>query len=121
LAEEITIWAVIHDDERVIFLFNYAMKCHDIWVGRCTFVESDLLDMKTSLAGGVPRRCVKKTFDGVGRGIERRRTKVDRAVYDPITAITQDAYEFEGAIVDESADNGGTREVVGRHIVEQGL
>ena len=79
------------------------------------------MDMKTSLAGGVPRRCVKKAFDGVGRGIECRRTKVDRAINDPITAITQDAYEFDGTIVDESADSGGTRKVVGRHIAEQGL
>ena len=97
------------------------MKCNDIRVGRCTFVESDLLIMKTSLAGGVPRWCVKKAFDGVGRGIECRRAKVDRAINDPITAITQDAYELEGAFVDESTDSGGTRKVVGRHMAEQGL
>jgi hypothetical protein len=121
LAEEITIGTVIHDDERAIFLLNDAMECHDIRVGRCTFVESDLLDVKTSLAGGVPRRCVKKAFDGVGWGIECRRTKVDRAINDTVAAITQDAYEFEGAIVDDSADSGGTRKVVGRHIAEQDL
>ena len=55
-------------------------------------------DRKTSLADGVPHRCVEKAFDGVGRGIVSSRAKVDRAINDPITAITQDAYEFEGTI-----------------------
>jgi hypothetical protein len=64
---------------------------------------------------------VKKTLDGVGWRIVGSRTKVDRAINDPITAITQDAYELEGAIVDESADRGRTRKGTGRHIAKQGL
>jgi hypothetical protein len=115
LAKEITIWTVIHNDEGAIVLFDDAVKCDDIRVGRCTFVESNLLDMKASLADSVSRRRVKKTLDGVGRGIVGSRTKVDRAINDPVTAITQDAYEFEGAIVDESADRGGARKGSGRH------
>lgn len=77
--------------------------------------------MKASLADSVSCRRVKKTLDGVGRGIVGSRTKVDRAINDPVTAITQDAYEFEGAIVDESADCGGARKGSGRHIAKQGL
>jgi hypothetical protein len=72
--------------------------------------------MKASLADSVSCRRVKKTLDGVGRGIVDSRTKVDRAINDPVTAITQNAYEFEGAIVDESADCGGARKGTGRHI-----
>jgi 23S rRNA U2552 (ribose-2'-O)-methylase RlmE/FtsJ len=121
LAKEIPIWTVIHDDEGAVLLFNDAMKCDDIRVGWCTFVKRDLLDMKASLADAVPCRCVKKAFDGVGRGIVGSRAKVDRAIDDSVTAITQDAYEFEGAIVDTSADSGGTWKVIRRHIAEQGL
>jgi hypothetical protein len=121
LAEEIPIWTVIHDDEGAVFLFNDAMKCDNVWVGRCTLVKGDLLDMETSLADGVPRRCVEKAFDGVGWGIVSSRAKVDRTINDPITAITQDAYEFEGAIVDKSSDCWRTRKVGGRHIVEWGM
>ena len=82
-------------------------------------MESDLLEMKTSLADSVPRRCVKKALDGVGRGFGGSRAKVDRAINNSVTAITQDAYELEGAIVDESADGGGTRKVSGRHIAQE--
>ena len=79
------------------------------------------MDMKASLAVSVPCRRVKKTLDGVGRGVVGSRTKVDRAINDPVTAITQDAYEFEGAIVNDSADRGGTRKGTGRHIAKRGL
>jgi hypothetical protein len=121
LAKEITIWTVIHDNEGAVILLNNAVKCDDIWVGRCAFVEGDLLYMKTSLADSVPCRRVKKALDCVGRRIANRRAMVDRAIYDPVTAITQDAYEFECAIVNESANRGGTRKVTGRHCAKQGL
>lgn len=84
-------------------------------------MKRDLLDMKASLTGAVPSRCVKKALDGVGRGIVGSRAKVDCAIDDTVTAITQDAYEFEGAIVDTSADSGGTWKVIRRHMAEQGL
>ena len=76
--------------------------------------------MKTSLATSVSCWRVKQAFDGVGWAIGCR-AKVDRAINDSITAMAQDAHKFEGAIVDESADSGGTRKVAGRHTAGKGL
>ena len=84
-------------------------------------MKGNLLHMKTSLASGVPCRRVKKAFDGVGRAIKGSRAKVDRAINDSITAMTQDTHEFEGAVVDESADSWGARKVAGRHTAGNGL
>ena len=88
---------------------------------RCKLMKGDLLHMKTSLAAGVSCRRVKKTFDGVGWAVEGTRAKVDRAINYPITAMAQDTHEFEGAIVDESADSWGTRKVTGRHAARNAL
>jgi hypothetical protein len=70
--------------------------------------------MEMSLAGRVPRWGVKEAFNSVRRGMRGSRTDVDRAINDAVAAITQDTYEFEGSIVDDSTDSRGTR--VGRHI-----
>jgi hypothetical protein len=70
--------------------------------------------MEMSLADRVPGWCMKKAFDSVRRGVKGSRANVDRAINDAVTAITQDTYEFEGAIVDEGTNRGGTR--AGRHI-----
>ena len=77
--------------------------------------------MEMSLAGRVPRWRVKKAFDGIGRAVEGRTAKVDRAINNPITTIAQDAHEFEGAIVDDGTDSGRTRKIVRRHTVGKGL
>jgi hypothetical protein len=121
LAKQITIRAQIHNDEGAVFLFDDTMKRDNIRVDRCKLVKGNLLHMKTSLTPGVSCRRVKKTFDGVGWGIEGSRAKVDRAINNPITTVAQDTDEFEGAIVDESADSGGTRDVAGRHTAGKGL
>ena len=78
-------------------------------------MKGDLLHMKTSLAAGVSCWRVKKTFDSVGWAVEGTRTTVDRAINNRSTmiAMAQDAHEFESAIVEESADSGGTRKVAG--------
>ena len=84
-------------------------------------MKGNLLHVKASLASGVSCRRVKKAFDGVGWAIEGTRAKVDRAINDPVTTMAQDTHEFEGAIVDESADSGGARKVGGRHTARKGL
>lgn len=80
-------------------------------------VKGNLLHVEMSLAGRVPRWRVKKAFDGVRRGMGGSRANVDSAINDAVTAITQDTYEFESAIVDEGTNSGGTR--AGRHIFVQ--
>lgn len=84
-------------------------------------MKGNLLHVKASLASGVSCRRVKKAFDGVGWTIEGTRANVDRAINDSITTMTQDTHEFEGTIVDESADSRGARKVVGRHTARKGL
>jgi hypothetical protein len=84
-------------------------------------VKGDLLHVKTSLASGVSCWRVKKAFDSIGWAVEGRRAKVDRAINNPITTMAQDAHEFEGAIVDNGTDSGGTRKIVRRHTVGKGL
>jgi hypothetical protein len=121
LAKQITIRTAIHNDKGAIFLFDDTMKCHNVRMDRCKLVKGNLLHMKTSLAPGVSCWRVKKTFDGVGWGIEGSRAKVDRAINDSITTMAQDTDEFEGAIIDESADSGGTRKVAGRHTAGKSL
>ena len=115
LAKQITIRAVIHNDEGAVFLFNDTVKRHNIRMDRCKLMKGNLLQTKTSLAAGVSCRRVKKTFDDVGWAIEGIRTNVNCAINDrrTMTAMTQDTREFEGAIVDESSDSGGTRKVAG--------
>jgi hypothetical protein len=121
LAEQITIRTVIHHDECTIFLFNDTMERDDIRVNRCKLVKGDLLHVKTSLASGASCWRVKQAFDSIGGAVEGRRAKVDRTINNPITTMAQDAHEFEGAIVDNGTDSGGTRKIVRRHTVGKGL
>jgi hypothetical protein len=83
-------------------------------------VKGDLLHVKTSLASGVSCWRVKKAFDSIGWPVEGRRAKVDRAINNPITTMAQDAHEFEGAIVDNGTDSGGTRKIARRHTIGKG-
>ena len=84
-------------------------------------MKGDLLHVKASLASSVSCWRVKKAFDGIGWPVEGRRAKVDRAINNPITTMAQDAHEFEGAIIDNGTDSGGTRKIVRRHAVGKGL
>jgi len=62
---------------------------------------------------------VEETLDSVGWWFGGSRTDVDRTINDAVTAITQDAYEFEVAVVDDSTNGRRTREIVGRHLAGQ--
>lgn len=64
---------------------------------------------------------MKQAFDSIGGAVEGRRAKVDRTINNPITTMSQDAHEFEGAIVDNRTDSGGTRKIARRHTVGKGL
>ena len=84
-------------------------------------MKCDLLHVKASLASGVSCWRVKKAFDGIRWAVESGRAEVDRAINNPITTMAQDAYEFEGAIVDNSTDSRGTRKIARRHTAGKGL
>ena len=84
-------------------------------------MKGDLLHVKTSLASGVSRWRVKKALDSIRWAVEGRRAQVDRAINNPITTMAQDAHEFEGAIVDNGTDSGGTGKIGRRHAVGKGL
>src|SRR5712671_4640920 len=83
LTKEITVRTIIHNYEGVVLLLNDTMKCDDIPVCRGKLVKSNLLQMETSLSGGVSCWCVKKAFDGVGWCIMGGRAQVDCAINDP--------------------------------------
>ncbi len=84
-------------------------------------MKGDLLHVKPSLASGVSCWRVKEAFNGIRWAVEGRGAKVDRAINNPITTMAQDAHKFEGSIVDNGTDSGGTGKVVRRHTAGKGL
>ena len=93
LGEEIAIGAVVHDDPRVVIVFNNAVKSDDTGMRRCELMEGDFSDVQLPLAGCVALRGVGKAFDGVRCRL--RCVRVNGAVDDAVSTVSENLDELE--------------------------
>ena len=68
LGEEVSVRAVVHDDEGVVLVLDDAVKRDDVRVARRELVEGNLADVQLALAHRAALVRVREALDGVRRG-----------------------------------------------------